>query len=85
MTEQSTIQNHGATMMEITAWTVAGIGAAIWVIAGFVLMGDSDSIRPDVAGPIAWMSVGQWVAGVAVVPAILLSGIRALLPDNRIG
>lgn len=82
---ENRIENHGVTMIEGGAWAVAGLGALVWCVAGLVLLGQSDSYDPDTLTPMAWMGVGQWVAAVAVVPAILLSGIRALLPDNRIG
>lgn len=79
------IENRGATTIELLAWTVFGIGIAMWIVASFVLAAESTTFDPDIAGPTAWITLGQWIAGVTIVPAILLTGIRALLPDRRIG
>lgn len=74
------IENRGPTAVEITVWIIVGVAAVVWLLTMFI---SQNSFRPDV--PLAWMGIAQWVASVTVVPAILLSGIRALLPDNRIG
>lgn len=79
------IENHGATTIESLTWTFVGIGIAIWIVATIVLAAESRSFTADGTGPAVWIALGQWIAGVTIVPAILLSGIRALLPDRRIG
>lgn len=90
MTEQTErtvppLENHGPTAIEGLAWTVTAIGVAIWVVAVIIAATESGSFSGDATTALGWAALGQWIAGVSVVPAILLSGIRALLPDRRFG
>lgn len=65
-----------ATVAERTAWVAVCVGLALLFVA-FVVYGNSDG-KPDAA--TAWMVVGGGLAAVALIPALLLTGVRQLLP-----
>lgn len=70
-----------APIPEAVMWTLFGTGAVVWCIAAFILL--DIGYGDDPSGAIAWMGVGQWLAGIAFVPAALLTGIRYLMPAAR--
>ncbi|GAA3948994.1 hypothetical protein [Microbacterium soli] len=76
-------ENTGSTGAEAVAWWIAGIGAGIFVIAIFVFFSESSDVWGDTSGPLAWMVIGATIAGIGFVPAIILTGVRQLLPAGR--
>lgn len=77
------LENKGMTGAEQTAWWGVGIGVAIFLIALLTFSTVSGHYDADTAAPSAWMFIGAGIAGFMLVPAILLTGIRSLLPDRR--
>lgn len=67
------------TVVEGATWTTALIAVAVYVIAFFVAQGADDY---DLV-PAGWMTFAGMIAGVTLVPAIILSGIRHLVPALR--
>lgn len=74
----------GATSIEVVVWSVAAVGAAIMVIAGFVWLSTRMDYNPSPV-PLGWATFGLWLAVAATVPALLLTGVRALLNEHRRG
>ncbi|UNK69626.1 hypothetical protein [Microbacterium sp. H1-D42] len=74
------MRNNGATTVEIATWTAFITAALAYAISGivFVLTEQQDGGVAAVAA--GWMAVSQWLAAALLIPAILLSGFRALLP-----
>lgn len=74
------MRNNGATTVEIATWTAFITAALAYAISGivFVLAEQQDGGVAAVAA--GWMAVSQWLAAALLIPAILLSGLRALLP-----
>lgn len=74
------MRNNGATTVEIATWTAFITAALAYAVSGivFVLTAQGEGSAPDIAA--GWMAVSQWLAAALLIPAILLSGFRALLP-----
>lgn len=74
MTEQ---RADAPTPTEVTAWVFVGIGVVIFGFA-FVTLGNMS--YGDETVPAGWMAFGGAVVGIAAMPALILTGIRQLIP-----
>lgn len=71
----------GITLTEATLWLVSGIAVVIYVIA-FVILGNAGyGDDPEIA--TGWMSFAGMIAGLTIIPAIILTGLRELLNARR--
>lgn len=70
-----------ATAIEIAVWVAFGIAAVVYFIA-FLLIGNA-GYGEDVETSSGWLAFAGSIAGITLVPAILLTGIRQLLPSQR--
>lgn len=68
-------------MPEIATWFVAGASAVVYVIAGVVL--GNAGYGDDTEAPAAWMTFAGTAVTVTIVPAIILTGVRYLVPALR--
>lgn len=76
-------ENRGMTDTEKAAWWSFVIGLVVFFIALLTFSNETNN-GGDVATPLAFMSVGEWIMTVSIIPALLLTGIRSLLPDRRL-
>lgn len=65
-----------ATLAERVAWVIVCGGLVLFFVALVVFGNSSD--EPD--APTVWMVVGGGLAAVALIPALLLTGVRQLFP-----
>lgn len=72
---------HSATPTELGAWIAFGIAAVIYVIT-FALIGNA-GYGEDTTAAAGWMTLAGTIAGLTLVPAIILTGIRQLVPALR--
>ncbi|HUG50396.1 MAG TPA: hypothetical protein VLZ78_05305 [Terrimesophilobacter sp.] len=79
MSQTTTQEPPAATIPEGATWTVAGVAVAIYVIAFFI---GQNALGTDTLA-VAWMTIAGMIAGVTIVPAIILTGIRHLVPALR--
>lgn len=73
--------HESPTAVELGAWIAFGIAAVIYVIT-FVLIGNA-GYDEDTTTAAGWMTFAGMIAGLTLVPAIILTGIRQLLPALR--
>lgn len=76
-------QRKRATGAEMTAWGVFAFGMFIAGIAYLGFLSASDDVHGDASAPFAWMIAGAALASAAFVPAIILTGLRQLVPALR--
>lgn len=69
------------TGAEIASWVVVGLAAVAYVIA-FITLGNLP-YGSDESAALGWMAFAGAVVGIAAVPAIILTGIRQLIPRLR--
>jgi len=72
----------GATPAEVVAWLLVALGVLVLVVAAFAYGAEASRWSGDTTAPAAWMAAGAGIATLAVVPALVLTGIRQLL-DRR--
>jgi len=70
----------GATLPEVFAWLIFGLAGGVWAIAFITAMNTYGDETPTL-----WMMGAGGLAAVALPPALILSGIRQLLPRLRAG
>lgn len=78
------MENKGATITEMAAWWAVAVGAAVFLFALLIFSTAANSYSSDTSTPLLWMIIGGSIAVAMLVPAMLLTGIRSLLPDRRI-
>lgn len=69
------------TMTEAILWGVAGLAVLIYVIA-YAVIGNA-GYDEDTTTPAGWMSFAGMIAGLTIIPAIILTGLRELLNARR--
>jgi hypothetical protein len=79
MSEQQIDEAPPVTVVEGATWTVALAAVLAYIIAFFVA---KDASVDDMV-PAGWLTAAGMIAGVTLAPAIILSGIRHLVPALR--
>lgn len=74
-------QRTHATVSEMTSWALFAVGAFVAIIAFLGLQGASNDPYFNVERQNVWMYTGAAIAGVAFIPAMILTGLRQLLPS----
>ncbi|WP_298041084.1 hypothetical protein [uncultured Microbacterium sp.] len=69
------------TSVEAIAWLIFGISAAVYVIA-FLITVNAGYLQ-DTTLSEGWMVFAGMIAGLSFGPAIILTGIRQLVPALR--
>lgn len=79
MTDKTPEPRISATAAEGFAWTIFAVAAIVAFVAGIAFGIEQNSYYGNPAVPLVWMSVGVALAGLTLVPALLLAGQRELL------
>lgn len=74
-------QTPRPTMPEIGAWSLFAVGAVVYLIA-LIVLGNAE-YDTDTDAALGWMTFAGGIAGIAFVPAIILTGLRYLVPAFR--
>lgn len=75
--------HESPTAVEKFAWVAFGAAAAIYVVAGVFFLTEAAAYDGSPEAAAGWMTLAQGVAGAMLVPALLLTGARQLLPLLR--
>lgn len=67
------------TTAEAAAWVATGIAIVIYVVALVTAQGASY----DDQTPIGWMNLAGALLGITAIPAVILTGLRQLVPALR--
>lgn len=71
------------TPIEKLCWVLFGAAAAVYAIAGLMFFKEAQAYMGDPSTALGWVSVAQGIAGATLIPALLLTGFRQLVPALR--
>ncbi|WP_144796191.1 hypothetical protein [Microbacterium paludicola] len=74
------MKDRGITLVEAIAWGIFGLGAIIYVIT-FVMISNA-RYGQDLSAAASWMSFAGAIAGSTFPAALILTGVRHLLPRS---
>lgn len=74
------ITEHTPTSAEKTAWWILAAGLGVALIAGLFFVSEIGKYNGNPEAALAWVILGASTCGLALVPALILSGARQLIP-----